>query len=199
MNKGFGKGAGFWAEWETPDDEQGPRRGRRRWARSERGEHWRQHFNNYMGEYPEDHWLFGGRRFRPWHRGRAGFNPFVANLMSMGGGLLPVLVLQMIAEEPRYGNEITKLIRQRTGGQWMANPGAMYPLLTQLEEEGFITGEWEDPRKRTMRVYSITPQGKLELARLIEIVRPKISEMITVLTGIEEGMSATTGQDNGDE
>jgi DNA-binding PadR family transcriptional regulator len=142
-----------------------------------------------MGHYPEDHWLFGGRRFRPWHEGRANFNPFVANLMSMGGGLLPVLVLQLIAEEPRYGNELMKLIRRRTGDQWIANPGAIYPLLTQLEAEGHISGEWEDPVKRRTRVYKITPDGEKELSRLTDIIRPKLSEAVRVLQELEAGLN----------
>jgi DNA-binding PadR family transcriptional regulator len=144
-----------------------------------------------MGAYPEDHWLFGGRRFRPWHHGRANFNPFVANLMSMGGGLLPILVLQLIAEEPRYGNEVMKLIRKRTAGQWVANPGAIYPLLTELEEEGLIAGEWEDERKRTRRIYQITSQGEEELAKLKEIIKPKLSEAINMLQVLEAGLNGT--------
>lgn len=182
----------FWAGWEDLEDDEErpapPRRGRGRKARSE---HWRQYFNSYMGANPEEHWLFGGRRFRPWHHGRSGFNPFVANVMSMGGGLLPVLVLQLIADEPRYGNEIMQLIRQRTAGQWVANPGAIYPLLTQMEGEGFITGEWDDPRKRTTRVYQITPEGEVELTRLKEIVQPKLSEAIMVLQDIENSLNGT--------
>jgi DNA-binding PadR family transcriptional regulator len=109
--------------------------------------------------------------------------------MSMGGGLLPVLVLQLIADEPRYGNELMKLIRKRTAGQWVANPGAIYPLLTQLEEEGFISGEWDDERKRTTRMYEITPAGEEELGRLKEIIRPKLSEAIEVLQDLEEGLN----------
>lgn len=196
MERGFEKRGKFWNEWKdwnNSEEEHGPphRRGRRGRGRNERGQQWRQHFNNYMGAYPEDHWLFSGRRFRPWHGGRARFNPFVANLMSMGGGLLPVLVLQLIAEEPRYGNEVMKLIRERTAGQWTANPGAIYPLLTQLEEEGFISGDWEDTRKRTMRIYQITPEGEEELARLKDIIRPKLSEAISVLQEFEKGLNGT--------
>ena len=191
MKRGFSKQGGFWSDWDDPESEPEYRRGRGRRARGERGQHWRQHFNNYMGAYPEDHWLFGGRRFRPWHHGRANFNPFVANLMSMGGGLLPILVLQLIAEEPRYGNEVMKLIRKRTSGQWVANPGAIYPLLTELEEEDLISGEWEEERKRTMRIYQITPQGEEELAKLKEIIKPKLSEAISMLQVLEAGLNGT--------
>ena len=111
--------------------------------------------------------------------------------MSMGGGLLPILVLQLIAEEPRYGNEVMKLIRKRTAGQWVANPGAIYPLLTELEEEGLIAGEWENERKRTMRIYQITPQGEEELTKLKEIIRPKLSEAISMLQVLEAGLNGT--------
>ena len=194
MDERVGDRGGFWPEWEDWEEEEWPQgppppRGRGRRAREMRGEHWRQHFNDYMGANPEEHWLFGGRRFRPWHHGKPGFNPFVANLMSMGGGLLPVLVLQLIADEPRYGNELMKSIRRRTAGQWVANPGAIYPLLTQLEEEGFISGEWDDERKRTTRIYEITPAGEEELVRLKEIIRPKLSEAIEVLQNLDNGLN----------
>jgi DNA-binding PadR family transcriptional regulator len=185
---------GFWNEWDSEYDDEprhppGRRHGHR--GRRDRGEQWRRHFYNHMGSHPEDHWLFSGRRFRPWHRGRADFNPFVANLMSMGGGLLPVLVLKLIEEEPRYGNELMRLIRRKTAGQWVANPGAIYPLLTQLEEEGLISGEWEDERKRTLRKYELTPAGKSELQRLTEIIRPKLVEAIDVLHDLEQDLAAT--------
>ena len=180
--------AGFWPEWDSQEEQNPRRRGGRRWARSERGQRWRQHFHDYVGTFPEEHWLFSGRRFRPWHHGRADFNPFVANLMSMGGGLLPVMVLKLIAEEPRYGNEITTLIRERTGGHWMGNPGAIYPLLTQLEEEGLVEGEWEDARKRTMRIYRLTPLGEQELDHLTAIIRPKLLEAVTVLQNLNQGL-----------
>jgi DNA-binding PadR family transcriptional regulator len=188
MRKGFDS---FWADWEDADESPGHRRGRRGKPRGERAQQWREHFNEHMGTYPEDHWLFSGRRFRPWHRGRPDFNPFVANIMSLGGGLLPVLVLQLIAQEPRYGNEVMKLIRQRTARQWVANPGAIYPLLTELEEQGLIKGEWDDVRKRTTRIYQITPAGENELVRLKEIIKPKLSEAIEVLQDLEKEMNGS--------
>jgi PadR family transcriptional regulator PadR len=181
------KQSDFWQDWDESETPHKATRGRRR----ERAQQWRHHFNNQMGTYPEEHWLFGGRRFQPWHRGKANFNPFVANVMSMGGGLLPVLVLQLIAEEPCYGNEVMKLIRKRTSGHWLANPGAIYPLLTQLEEEGFITGAWEDKQKRTTRIYQITLQGEQELARLKEVIKPKLSEAVSILQEIEQSLNNT--------
>lgn len=142
---------------------------------------WQEHFYEFMGTRPEEHWAFGGRRFTPWHQGEDTFNPFVAGLLSKGGGLLPIYVLHLLEQGPRYANEIMDLIIERTGGGWSANPGAMYPLMTLLENNGLVEGEWGDPRKRTVRVYQLTREGYRELERLKAIVRPKLKEAIAVL------------------
>ncbi len=173
----------FWSEW-----------------RNERGHHgrhqdvpmgqplspqemeaWREFFHQTFGTWPEAHWIFGGRRFSPWHQGMDTFNPFVATLLSKGGGLLPLYVLHLIAQQPRYGNEIMDLLAERTKGQWISNPGAIYPLLTLLEKEGFIEGKWEDPDKRTIRIYTITEAGQAEVSRIKMIVMPKLTETLEVL------------------
>jgi PadR family transcriptional regulator PadR len=154
---------------------------------------WREFFSEFMGALPEDHWFFGGRRFSPWHQGMDTFNPFVASLLSKGGGLLPLYVMQLAAQKPRYGNEIMEIIAERTGGQWVSNPGAIYPLLNLLEEQHLIEGVWEDPQKRTIRIYSLTEEGVQELARLKAIVRPKLTEAIKVLQGLEHDLNGHEG------
>jgi DNA-binding PadR family transcriptional regulator len=134
-----------------------------------------------MGKEPENHWAFGGRRFSPWRQGNDTFNPLVAGMMSKGGGLLPLIVLNLLHEQPRYGNEIMELITERTNGQWVANPGAIYPLISVLEEHDLVVGEWEDPVKRTVRIYELTETGSAELVRMKAIIQPKIEEAIDVL------------------
>ena len=148
------------------------------------GGDWRAYFRDFMGDWPEEHWAFGGRRFTPWHQGIEAFNPFVAGLFSKGGGLLPIYVLNLLADGPRYANEIMEQIIERTDGQWVANPGAMYPLMTMLENNGLIEGEWGDPRKRTVRVYHLTRDGYRELERLKAIVRPKLEDAVKVLNSL---------------
>ena len=151
---------------------------------------WRHHFSSFLGMAPEKHWLFSGRRFKPWISGgrhRPGcFNPFVAVVMSKGGGLLSLFVLHLLQEKPRYGNDIMREIEDRTQGRWGANPGAIYPLLAMMEESELIQGTWEDPEKRTRRIYRLTPSGKQELARLKEVMRPKLEEAINVLRSLNE-------------
>lgn len=153
---------------------------------------WHRHFANFLGQAPEKHWLFGGRRFKPWAKGTWGppslFNPFVADLMSKGGGLLPLFVLHLLAEKPRYGNDVMREIEERTHGRWGPNPGAIYPLLAVMEQGGLVVGEWEDPDKRTRRVYRLTPEGQQELERLKEVMRPKLEEAINVLRELHEDL-----------
>jgi DNA-binding PadR family transcriptional regulator len=145
---------------------------------------WREFFHHEMGDWPEQHWIFGGRRFSPWQQGMSNFNPFVANLLSKGGGLLPLFVLLLLAQKPRYGNEVMEILADRTGGQWVSNPGAIYPLLALLERRGLIEGRWEDPSKRTIRIYTITDTGRQELERIKAIVIPKVRETVEVLQGL---------------
>ncbi|MBZ0290163.1 MAG: PadR family transcriptional regulator [Anaerolineae bacterium] len=175
----------FWVEWED--------------ARHVGGSpnEWREFFHERMGDWPEEHWAFGGRRFQPWHKGEVTFNPFVANLFSQRGGLLPIIVLNLLREKPRYGNELMESISQKTSGQWAANPGAVYPLMAELEDRGLVEGQWEDPRKRTVRVYKLTDKGKNEIERVAALVRPKLDEAIEVLQTIVNELNENSDQAEG--
>ena len=154
------------------------------------GAAWRQHFAAFLGVAPEKHWLFGGRRFKPWISGRCGppglFNPFVATILSKGGGLLSLFVLHLLAEKPRYGNDIMRQIEERTRGRWGSNPGAIYPLLDAMERRGLVEGKWEDPEKRTRRIYRLMPAGEPELERLKEVMRPKLEEAIRIMRHLHD-------------
>lgn len=182
----------FWHEWhekEQANDEDVPE------TEHYHRRAWHRHFEDFLGVKPEKHWVFRGRRFKPWFSGKWGppdlFNPFVAVMMSKGGGLLSLYVLHLLEEQPRYGNDIMKEIERRTEGRWGPNPGAIYPLLTVIEKSGFIEGEWADPEKRTRRIYQITPTGREELTRLKEVIRPKLKEAITVLSQLYDELNGS--------
>ena len=76
-------------------------------------------------------------------------------------GELRLLVLAMIAEQPRYGYELMKAIEERMGGSYSPSPGVIYPTLSWLEDMGYTAAEAEEAgRKR----YRITAEGEAFLA-----------------------------------
>jgi PadR family transcriptional regulator PadR len=166
--------------------------GQGRKERRERAKAWQAHLKQVFGAEPEKHWLLRGRRFRafmgPWRA--TGSNPLLGLLLSRGGGLLPVLLLHLLAQGPRYGNELMGEIEELTRGGWVSNPGAIYPLLSLLEAEGLIEGSWETPHKRRRRFYSLTPAGKKELERLKGFLHTGLLNTLQVLEHIVEEMYA---------
>ena len=72
-------------------------------------------------------------------------------------GELRLVVLAMIAEEPRHGYELMRAIEERLGGSYSPSPGVIYPTLSWLEDMGYALVETEAAgRKR----YRITPEGQ---------------------------------------
>ncbi|MFG1374862.1 PadR family transcriptional regulator [Xanthobacter oligotrophicus] len=75
-------------------------------------------------------------------------------------GDLKLLALSLIAEQPRHGYEIIKVIEEKTAGWYSPSPGVVYPTLTFLEEAGYVTSEPDGAKKR----YAITEEGTAYLA-----------------------------------
>jgi DNA-binding PadR family transcriptional regulator len=65
-------------------------------------------------------------------------------------------ILALLKYGPRNGYQIMSEIAERSGGAWRPSPGAVYPALSQLADEGLIAGEEEDGR----RTYSLTDAGR---------------------------------------
>ena len=75
-------------------------------------------------------------------------------------GELRLVVLALIAEQPRHGYEIIKAIEERLAGSYSPSPGVIYPTLTLLEELGHATVAEAGGKKH----YTITPEGQAALA-----------------------------------
>jgi len=56
-----------------------------------------------------------------------------------GRGDVRAAVLSLLAEEPMHGYQLMRAINDRSGGRWTASPGAVYPTINQLEDEGLVT------------------------------------------------------------
>ena len=77
-----------------------------------------------------------------------------------GRGDLPLIVLALIEISPRHGYEIIKAIEERCGGAYAPSPGAVYPTLTLLEEQDYVTSSESASGKK---LYTITDLGRAYL------------------------------------
>lgn len=95
-------------------------------------------------------------------------------------GLLPLYVLHILNFGPTTGNYISHDIGERTNGKWVPSTGGIYPLLKTLEKDGLVVGNWDDPKKKFRKIYSLTPEGKREYLRKKALLKPKIEEALEV-------------------
>ncbi|KPP86657.1 PadR family transcriptional regulator [Erythrobacter sp. HL-111] len=77
-----------------------------------------------------------------------------------GQGELRLALLALLAEQPRHGYELIKAIEEMTGGTYAPSPGAVYPTLQLLADEGRIAeAEADGPKKP----FEATEEGRAEL------------------------------------
>ena len=76
-------------------------------------------------------------------------------------------ILALLREGPRNGYQIMSEIEERSGGAWRPSPGAVYPALSQLADEGLIAGEESGGR----RTFSLTEAGREYVEQNPEMAR----------------------------
>lgn len=82
-------------------------------------------------------------------------------------GELRLALLALIAEQERHGYELIKAIEEMTGGDYAPSPGAVYPTLQLLEDEGAIE---EAEAEGAKKPFTATQAGRDELdARADEV------------------------------
>ncbi len=77
-------------------------------------------------------------------------------------GELRLVLLALIEERDRHGYELIKAIEELTGGQYAPSPGAVYPQLSLLTDEGLIA---EAASVDSRKPFTLTDAGKAELER----------------------------------
>src|SRR5712671_1618098 len=104
-------------------------------------------------------------------------------------GDLRLLALALIAEQPRHGYEIIKVLEDKTEGWYAPSPGIVYPTLTYLEEAGYVTAQADGAK----RLYTITDEGRTYL----ESNRAFVDAVLERLDAVGERMrSRRSNEDN---
>jgi len=132
------------------------------------------HGMRHCGGHGDERWA-AGRHGRGRHRhsfggGRHGMGRDMDGRDMDGGdmrragrmlaqGDLRLLALALIAEQPRHGYEIIKVLEDKTAGWYAPSPGIVYPTLTYLEEAGYVSAEASGAKK----LCTITDEGRAYL------------------------------------
>ena len=69
-------------------------------------------------------------------------------------------LLILLAEEPRNGYQLMQVIEERSDARWRPSPGSVYPVLSQLEDEGLVRATERDGSK----LFELTDAGREHVA-----------------------------------
>src|SRR5579885_3543114 len=89
------------------------------------GRGWRGSWGPFHFDFGDEGFGGGGRRGR---RSRRMFE----------SGELRLVLLKLIADEPRHGYDLIRAIEELTAGEYAPSPGVVYPTLTLLQDMGLI-------------------------------------------------------------
>jgi PadR family transcriptional regulator, regulatory protein PadR len=81
-------------------------------------------------------------------------------------GTLDLLILKIIALEPKHGWAIAKRIQQISSEVLQVQQGSLYPALQRLQQKALIKGKWaETETGRKAKFYSLTAAGRVQLEK----------------------------------
>jgi DNA-binding PadR family transcriptional regulator len=83
-------------------------------------------------------------------------------------GDVRMALLLLLAEEPRNGYQLMQVIEERSDGHWRPSPGSVYPILSQLEDEGLVRAAERDGAK----VFELTGAGREQVAEAKDATPP---------------------------
>jgi DNA-binding PadR family transcriptional regulator len=125
-------------------------------------------------------YMRGGPPFGPPMRGGALFGPpFGGGRGRRRRGDVRMALLMLLAEEPRNGYQLMQVIEERSDGSWRPSPGSVYPVLSQLEDEGLVRATERDGAK----VFELTDAGRERVAETKDATPPWVLDEDDDLAG----------------
>lgn len=102
-------------------------------------------------------------------------------------GVLEMLVLRLICEQPTYGYELLQRLKERSHSRFSLKEGTLYPILYRLEDEGLISARWSQGEGRVApkKIYEATEPGHQENVRRIMVWREFEETVNALLPGGE--------------
>jgi DNA-binding PadR family transcriptional regulator len=162
------------------------------------GRGWQGSWGPFHFDFGDEGWGGGGRRGRGRKR-------------MFEQGELRLVLLKLIADEPRHGYDLIRAIEELTGGEYAPSPGIVYPTLTLLQDMGLIE---EAPGEGPRKPFQITGEGRTHLEdrsdevegliERLEELRPRRDQMAGPAIGravknLMTALSHRVGRDGLDE
>ncbi|MEO7277180.1 MAG: PadR family transcriptional regulator [Sphingomicrobium sp.] len=101
-------------------------------------------------------------------------------------GELRLVLLKLIADQPRHGYDLIRAVEELTGGEYAPSPGVVYPTLTLLQDMGLIE---EAKGEGARKPFQVTDAGTAHLAEN----QAEADELIARLTGLAPSAEASAG------
>jgi PadR family transcriptional regulator PadR len=101
-----------------------------------------------------------------------------STIAQMRKGVLEMCVVAAISSREAYASDILDRLKQ---SHLIVVEGTLYPILTRLKNEGFLSYRWEESNSGPPRkYYSITPEGTTFLSEL----RAGWDELVTAVSAL---------------
>jgi DNA-binding PadR family transcriptional regulator len=125
---------------------------------------------DWGAEFGHGHGRRGGRRGRMFESGE-----------------LRLVLLKLIADQPRHGYDLIRAIEELTHGSYAPSPGVIYPTLTMLQDMGLIQEAGADGNRKA---FAVTAEGEAHLAERAE----EVEALFARLNGAGEGKRRAGGR-----
>ena len=99
-------------------------------------------------------------------------------------GSTDLLVLSILENEKMYGYQMIKQLKLKSENVFEFQEGTLYPILHKLEEKKWISSYWDEVDGKKRKYYSITKDGKKQLASKKEEWKEFSSKVNQVIGGV---------------
>ena len=89
-------------------------------------------------------------------------------------GELRLVLLKLIADQPRHGYDLIRAIEELTHGSYAPSPGVVYPTLTMLQDMGHIE---ETKGEGSRKAFAATDEGRAHLAERADEVEALLARL----------------------
>jgi PadR family transcriptional regulator PadR len=101
-------------------------------------------------------------------------------------GALEMMILQTLRLEPLHGYALAQQIKRTSDDLLQIEEGSLYPALQRMLKAGWLKADWGvSQTNRRIRIYTITPAGRKQLAREMSSFEQMIEGISRVMKPVQ--------------